>query len=106
MKNSLPFDAPDTSQEGQKVLKVEVTPTVPRISRTAITTASIRRHRWRREGELSLPRANTVAYCIHHHHCNLASLDVCRTVGWGFLFVFEKQYSITMYSILHLQSTA
>ncbi|XP_028924259.1 protein FAM126B isoform X2 [Ornithorhynchus anatinus] len=49
MKNSLPFDAPDLSQEGQKVLKVEVTPTVPRISRTAITTASIRRHRWRRE---------------------------------------------------------
>ncbi|XP_070789358.1 hyccin 2 isoform X2 [Pituophis catenifer annectens] len=49
MKNSLPFDAPDTSQGGQKVLKVEVTPTVPRISRTAITTASIRRHRWRRE---------------------------------------------------------
>ncbi|KAL7991520.1 hypothetical protein Chor_015776 [Crotalus horridus] len=30
-------------------MKVEVTPTVPRISRTAITTASIRRHRWRRE---------------------------------------------------------
>ncbi|XP_073407571.1 hyccin 2 isoform X1 [Dendrobates tinctorius] len=50
MKNSLPFDAPDCSQQGQKVLKVEVTPTVPRISRTAITTASIRRHRWRREG--------------------------------------------------------
>lgn len=49
MKNSLPYDAPDTSQGGQKVLKVEVTPTVPRISRTAITTASIRRHRWRRE---------------------------------------------------------
>ncbi|XP_027534042.1 protein FAM126B isoform X3 [Neopelma chrysocephalum] len=49
MKNSLPFDAPDASQEGQKVLKVEVTPTVPRISRSAITTASIRRHRWRRE---------------------------------------------------------
>ncbi|XP_053553187.1 hyccin 2 [Bombina bombina] len=49
MKNSLPFDAPDTSKQGQKVLKVEVTPTVPRISRTAITTASIRRHRWRRE---------------------------------------------------------
>ncbi|KAE8580344.1 hypothetical protein XENTR_v10024397 [Xenopus tropicalis] len=50
IKNSLPFDAPDSSQQGQKVLKVEVTPTVPRISRTAITTASIRRHRWRREG--------------------------------------------------------
>lgn len=49
MKNSLPFDAPDTSQQGQKVLKVEVTPTVQRISRSAITTASIRRHRWKRE---------------------------------------------------------
>lgn len=91
MKNSLPFDAPDASQEGQKVLKVEVTPTVPRISRTAITTASIRRHRWRREGELSLPRANTVVYCIHHHHCNLASEFECLQNSWlGFvcLFVF------------------
>lgn len=58
MKNSLPFDAPDSSQEGQKVLKVEVTPTVPRISRTAITTASIRRHRWRREGEYQLQIAH------------------------------------------------
>ncbi|XP_040213140.1 protein FAM126B isoform X2 [Rana temporaria] len=54
MKNSLPFDAPDSSQQGQKVLKVEVTPTVPRISRTAITTASIRRHRWRREDGFDL----------------------------------------------------
>ncbi|XP_068101244.1 hyccin 2 isoform X1 [Hyperolius riggenbachi] len=54
MKNSLPFDAPDSSQRGQKVLKVEVTPTVPRISRTAITTASIRRHRWRREDGFDL----------------------------------------------------
>ncbi|CAH2306003.1 FAM126B isoform X1 [Pelobates cultripes] len=54
MKNSLPFDAPDTSNQGQKVLKVEVTPTVPRISRTAITTASIRRHRWRREDGFDL----------------------------------------------------
>ncbi|KAL2302492.1 hypothetical protein Nmel_009921 [Mimus melanotis] len=62
MKNSLPFDAPDASQEGQKVLKVEVTPTVPRISRSAITTASIRRHRWRREGELSLPGAHITMY--------------------------------------------
>ena len=59
MKNSLPFDAPDSSQEGQKVLKVEVTPTVPRISRTAITTASIRRHRWRREGEYKSPIAHS-----------------------------------------------
>ncbi|KAG2458822.1 F126B protein, partial [Polypterus senegalus] len=48
MKSSLPADAPDGCQ-GRKVLQVEVTPTVTRISRTAITTASIRRHRWKRE---------------------------------------------------------
>ncbi|XP_048454959.1 protein FAM126B isoform X1 [Rhincodon typus] len=51
MKSSLPFDAPDVSKVGRKCLKVEVTPTVPRISRTAITTASIRRHRWKREDQ-------------------------------------------------------
>ncbi|XP_051786621.1 protein FAM126B-like isoform X2 [Erpetoichthys calabaricus] len=48
MKSSLPADAPDGCR-GRKVLQVEVTPTVTRISRTAITTASIRRHRWKRE---------------------------------------------------------
>lgn len=93
MKNSLPFDAPDASQEGQKVLKVEVTPTVPRISRSAITTASIRRHRWRREGELCLPGAHSTVYCNHHHHCNLASEFECLlNLGGGAfcLFVFES----------------
>ncbi|XP_053296387.1 hyccin 2 isoform X2 [Pleuronectes platessa] len=48
MKNSLPECAPNESQ-GRKVLQVEVTPTVSRISISAITTASIRRHRWKRE---------------------------------------------------------
>ncbi|MBN3273044.1 F126B protein, partial [Polyodon spathula] len=48
MKSSLPVNAPDGSR-GRKVLNVEVTPTVARVSRSAITTASIRRHRWKRE---------------------------------------------------------
>ncbi|KAM6934432.1 hyccin 2 isoform 2-T2 [Xenentodon cancila] len=48
MKNSLPESAPEESQ-GRKVLQVEVTPTISRISISAITTASIRRHRWKRE---------------------------------------------------------
>uniref|UniRef100_A0A3Q2DBW3 Hyccin PI4KA lipid kinase complex subunit 2 n=1 Tax=Cyprinodon variegatus TaxID=28743 RepID=A0A3Q2DBW3_CYPVA len=48
MKNSLPESAPET-QRGRKVLQVEVTPTISRISISAITTASIRRHRWKRE---------------------------------------------------------
>ncbi|KAM9347246.1 hyccin 2 [Symphorus nematophorus] len=49
MKNSLPESAPDEPR-GRKVLQVEVTPTISRISISAITTASIRRHRWKREG--------------------------------------------------------
>ncbi|XP_077435629.1 hyccin 2 isoform X3 [Vanacampus margaritifer] len=49
MKNSLPDSAPNEPQ-GRKVLQVEVTPTIRRISISAITTASIRRHRWKREG--------------------------------------------------------
>uniref|UniRef100_W5K7Z2 Hyccin PI4KA lipid kinase complex subunit 2 n=1 Tax=Astyanax mexicanus TaxID=7994 RepID=W5K7Z2_ASTMX len=48
MKNSLPVSAPDGSR-GKKVLQVEVTPTISRISRSAITAASIRRLRWKRE---------------------------------------------------------
>uniref|UniRef100_H2U4W4 Hyccin PI4KA lipid kinase complex subunit 2 n=1 Tax=Takifugu rubripes TaxID=31033 RepID=H2U4W4_TAKRU len=48
MKNSLPGSPPDESR-GRKVLQVEVTPTISRISISAITTASIRRHRWKRE---------------------------------------------------------
>ncbi|MED6291352.1 hypothetical protein CHARACLAT_022684 [Characodon lateralis] len=48
MKNSLPDSAPEAPR-GRKVLQVEVTPTISRISISAITTASIRRHRWKRE---------------------------------------------------------
>ncbi|XP_063743320.1 hyccin 2-like isoform X2 [Eleginops maclovinus] len=48
MKNSLPDSAP-YEPRGRKVLQVEVTPTINRISMSAITTASIRRHRWKRE---------------------------------------------------------
>lgn len=53
MKNSLPESAPEEPR-GRKVLQVEVTPTISRISISAITTASIRRHRWKREGETSV----------------------------------------------------
>ncbi|RXN03176.1 protein FAM126B isoform X1 [Labeo rohita] len=48
MRSSLPDSAPDGSQ-GKKVLQVEVTPTIRRISHCAITAASIRRLRWKRE---------------------------------------------------------
>ncbi|XP_030284244.1 protein FAM126B isoform X2 [Sparus aurata] len=76
MKNSLPDNAPDEPR-GRKVLQVEVTPTISRISISAITTASIRRHRWKREdcfdystgAELSLiVNPPSLAQNHHHHH--------------------------------------
>ncbi|XP_029980037.1 protein FAM126B isoform X3 [Sphaeramia orbicularis] len=59
MKNSLPDSAPDEPR-GRKVLQVEVTPTISRISISAITTASIRRHRWKREGKTAAGNTPTV----------------------------------------------
>ncbi|XP_076158746.1 hyccin 2 isoform X1 [Alosa pseudoharengus] len=47
MKRSLPPQPPDGAR---KLLPVEVTPTGRRISQTAVTAASIRRLRWKREG--------------------------------------------------------
>lgn len=58
MKNSLPDNAPDEPR-GRKVLQVEVTPTISRISISAITTASIRRHRWKREGKKAVAALQT-----------------------------------------------
>ncbi|XP_073701448.1 hyccin 2 [Garra rufa] len=55
MKSSLPDSAPDASQ-GKKLLQVEVTPTIRRISTCAITAASIRRLRWKREDADGLSR--------------------------------------------------
>ncbi|XP_061579659.1 hyccin 2 isoform X1 [Cololabis saira] len=74
MKNSLPESAPEESP-GRKVLQVEVTPTISRISISAITTASIRRHRWKREdcfdysteAELSL-NVSHPRLAQHQHH--------------------------------------
>uniref|UniRef100_A0A3P9IS82 Zgc:158316 n=1 Tax=Oryzias latipes TaxID=8090 RepID=A0A3P9IS82_ORYLA len=74
MKSSLPESAPDDPR-GRKVLQVEVTPTVSRISISAITTASIRRHRWKREdcfdystdAEFSLIVSPPSSVQQHHH---------------------------------------
>nr|XP_020450430.1 protein FAM126B-like isoform X2 [Monopterus albus] len=75
MRNSLPESAPDEPR-GRKVLQVEVTPTISRISISAITTASIRRHRWKREdcfdyssdAELSLTVSPPSLAQHHNHH--------------------------------------
>lgn len=73
MKSSLPATAPDSSR-GRKILQVEVTPTISRISRSAVTAASIRRHRWKREGKNAtlplpppLPTPPFSAQCRHPH---------------------------------------
>ncbi|XP_068428095.1 hyccin 2-like isoform X1 [Clinocottus analis] len=74
MKNSLPASAPDEPR-GRKVLQVEVTPTISRISISAITTASIRRHRWKREDCFDYSTAPELSFIVnppslarHHHH--------------------------------------
>ncbi|KAJ7322402.1 hypothetical protein JRQ81_018689 [Phrynocephalus forsythii] len=48
IKASLPQGAIKSSKEGTKCIQVEITPTASRISRNAVTSMSIRGHRWKR----------------------------------------------------------
>ncbi|XP_051564085.1 protein FAM126B-like isoform X2 [Myxocyprinus asiaticus] len=68
VKSSLPDNAPDTSQ-GRKILQVEVTPTISRITHCAITAASIRRLRWRREDcfDFSSDAEFSFTFCPSQH---------------------------------------
>ncbi|XP_042330832.1 hyccin isoform X4 [Sceloporus undulatus] len=50
IKASLPQGAIKSSKEGTKCIQVEITPTASRISRNAVTSMSIRGHRWKRHG--------------------------------------------------------
>lgn len=40
-----------SSKEGTRCIQVEITPTASRISRNAVTSMSIRGHRWKRHGK-------------------------------------------------------
>lgn len=42
-----------SSKEGTRCIQVEITPTSSRISRNAVTSMSIRGHRWKRHGKNS-----------------------------------------------------
>ncbi|XP_031445955.1 hyccin isoform X2 [Phasianus colchicus] len=48
IKASLPQGAMKSNKEGTKCIQVEITPTSSRISRNAVTSMSIRGHRWKR----------------------------------------------------------
>ncbi|XP_054240736.1 hyccin isoform X2 [Indicator indicator] len=48
IKASLPQGAIKSSKEGTRCIQVEITPTSSRISRNAVTSMSIRGHRWKR----------------------------------------------------------
>ncbi|XP_060541687.1 hyccin isoform X5 [Pantherophis guttatus] len=50
IKASLPQGAIKSNKEGTKCIQVEITPTASRISRNAVTSMSIRGHRWKRHG--------------------------------------------------------
>ncbi|KAE8596478.1 hypothetical protein XENTR_v10016122 [Xenopus tropicalis] len=51
IKASLPQGALKGNKEGSRCIQVEITPTSSRISRNAVTSMSIRGHRWKRHGE-------------------------------------------------------
>ncbi|NXX88727.1 HYCCI protein, partial [Centropus bengalensis] len=54
IKASLPQGAVKSSKEGTRCIQVEITPTSSRISRNAVTSMSIRGHRWKRHGNTDL----------------------------------------------------
>ncbi|XP_020849080.1 hyccin isoform X2 [Phascolarctos cinereus] len=54
IKTSLPAVAMQSSKEGKRCIQVEITPTSSRISRNAVTSMSIRGHRWKRHGNTDL----------------------------------------------------
>ncbi|KAM4874594.1 hyccin isoform 2-T3 [Thomomys bottae] len=54
IKASLPHGALKSSKEGTRCIQVEITPTSSRISRNAVTSMSIRGHRWKRHGNTEL----------------------------------------------------
>lgn len=105
MKNSLPDSPPDESR-GRKVLQVEVTPTISRISISAITTASIRRHRWKREGKTTLAFGMAKLASILHSLClYMAQGRLSRTKK--LLQLWKQSYNshfqlVTRFSLLNL----
>ncbi|XP_040500132.1 hyccin isoform X2 [Ursus maritimus] len=54
IKASLPHGAMKSSKEGTRCIQVEITPTSSRISRNAVTSMSIRGHRWKRHGNAEI----------------------------------------------------
>lgn len=55
IKTSLHGAALKSNKEGTRSIQVEITPTSSRISRNAVTSMSIRGHRWKRHGEEEEP---------------------------------------------------
>uniref|UniRef100_A0A672M7J7 Family with sequence similarity 126 member A n=1 Tax=Sinocyclocheilus grahami TaxID=75366 RepID=A0A672M7J7_SINGR len=52
IKSSLHGASLKANKEGTRSIQVEITPTASRISRNAVTSLSIRGHRWKRHGEV------------------------------------------------------
>uniref|UniRef100_UPI00398E94A3 hyccin isoform X2 n=1 Tax=Pristiophorus japonicus TaxID=55135 RepID=UPI00398E94A3 len=59
IKNILPFGALKSSKDAPRCIQVEITPTSSRISRNAVTSLSIRGHRWKRN-DLSTNHSDSV----------------------------------------------
>ncbi|XP_051708771.1 hyccin isoform X3 [Oryctolagus cuniculus] len=65
IKASLPHGAMKSSKEGTRCIQVEITPTASRISRNAVTSMSIRGHRWKRHDRFTRKKV-VIKICKTH----------------------------------------
>ncbi|NXP59533.1 HYCCI protein, partial [Chloropsis cyanopogon] len=65
IKASLPQGAMKSSKEGTRCIQVEITPTSSRISRNAVTSMSIRGHRWKRHDTAKAVPVSQATWGIH-----------------------------------------
>ncbi|XP_007901449.1 hyccin isoform X2 [Callorhinchus milii] len=79
IKNSVCFDAVKYSKEAPRCIQVEITPTSSRISRNAVTSLSIRGHRWKRNATELKPQEELMdisevdeGFCSRASNTNIA----------------------------------
>ncbi|XP_067859703.1 hyccin isoform X2 [Heptranchias perlo] len=74
IKNTLPFGALKPSKDTPRCIQVEITPTSSRISRNAVTSLSIRGHRWKRN-DLSTNHTDSVeSHKLPLSDCNVTNV--------------------------------
>ncbi|MEE6466334.1 hypothetical protein FKM82_006916 [Ascaphus truei] len=81
IKASLPQGAIKATKEGTRCIQVEITPTASRISRNAVTSMSIRGHRWKRHdaADLTLQEELTEISEVDEGFCSRAASSTSQS---------------------------